>query len=456
MNLINTIWRWRSGRQRKSRVRNWFYTGLALVLWLNCGKEAPQLGIVARYQSITISDYEFRESYFDRLMISNRIDSDTLRIRYVISMLQEKILAERAEAAGLKPQSQNRPHYQSEKNRRLIEALFQTEIAAHCSLPDSTELRQAWVDSQSEWKVWQLFSKDKVQIDSAYQWLKPGLDPSAVSVGQVAYHELGWIRWGDLEPHLEEAVIQTEPGQYSSPIHSLFGWHILGVINRKQNLMLTENDYLQHRSKFQKRMQRRTQEKAANDYIIQHLYSRSVTIHRSAFEQWQSRIDPIHPRPVESNSDKSGSIDTSLILADLGDFSLSLNEMMIHWPDIPESIRQQGPTACIHYAVRDQFLVEQAIKKGLDHHPWVQQMLKMDRIRELNIQYRRHLRQSIRLSNQTLQPFEHRPPGEDSAHSADQIMLEQAIEDTLHLYFDSTQIRIDTPRLVNLSLNRSL
>lgn len=386
---------------------------LMTVLAVGCCNSTPEQTILARYHSILVSADEFREAYFERLLISNQIDNDINRLQYLNTMLQEKIIAERALAQGLIPDTLHSVGYQADRNRRLIEAFFQTEIAHQTTVPDSIAVRQAWLNSQMQWQIWQIFTQDKIRIDSLYQLLLQGGSPETIlphSDSSFQYRYLGWVKWGDLEPHLEEAVIQTSPGQFSTPIHSIFGWHIVGIVNRKQSLITTEYDFQQHQTKIRKKLIRRTQEKSANQYIIQNLYARTIQINKPVFIQMEKILNLIQSdhSELKSSPDLSNFLnqsENSLILADLGDFTLTQGEFFTHWPAIPESVRKQGLISCIHYAVRDQFLVEQALTKHLDQLPWVRQMMQMSLTQELNNQYRFQLRKNLSISAEELYAF---------------------------------------------------
>ena len=46
--------------------------------------------------------------------------------------------------------------------------------------------------------------------------------------------DLGWILPGSLDPSLDAAIDRLQPRQYSEPIRSAAGWHILYVVERRQ------------------------------------------------------------------------------------------------------------------------------------------------------------------------------------------------------------------------------
>ena len=60
-------------------------------------------------------------------------------------------------------------------------------------------------------------------------------DPSASRGG-----DLGWLSPGDTVPEFERAMNALEPGQTSEPIQSSFGWHLIQVIERRNEDMSKE------------------------------------------------------------------------------------------------------------------------------------------------------------------------------------------------------------------------
>jgi peptidyl-prolyl cis-trans isomerase SurA len=57
-------------------------------------------------------------------------------------------------------------------------------------------------------------------------------DPSAAKGG-----DLGWITPGDVVPEFEQAMDALKPGQVSEPFKSPFGWHIVEVLERRDQDM---------------------------------------------------------------------------------------------------------------------------------------------------------------------------------------------------------------------------
>jgi len=52
--------------------------------------------------------------------------------------------------------------------------------------------------------------------------------------------DLGWLSPGDTVPEFERAMNGLEPGQVSEPVQSPFGWHLIQVVERRNEDMSKE------------------------------------------------------------------------------------------------------------------------------------------------------------------------------------------------------------------------
>jgi peptidyl-prolyl cis-trans isomerase SurA len=52
--------------------------------------------------------------------------------------------------------------------------------------------------------------------------------------------DLGWINPGDTVPEFEKVMNELKPGQVSEPLKSRFGWHIIQVLERREQDMSRE------------------------------------------------------------------------------------------------------------------------------------------------------------------------------------------------------------------------
>ncbi len=77
--------------------------------------------------------------------------------------------------------------------------------------------------------------------------------------------DLGWLSPGDTVPEFEQAMNALKPGEISMPIHSQFGWHLIQVLERRQQ------DVTDNRRKMQARMalHERKADQAFQEYVRQ-------------------------------------------------------------------------------------------------------------------------------------------------------------------------------------------
>lgn len=69
--------------------------------------------------------------------------------------------------------------------------------------------------------------------------------------------DLGWVSTGDMMPEFEAVMDRLEPGQVSTPFETRFGWHLVQVVNRRQQ---QGGDELQRANVRRALLQRRAEE----------------------------------------------------------------------------------------------------------------------------------------------------------------------------------------------------
>ncbi|MCL2872735.1 MAG: peptidylprolyl isomerase [Betaproteobacteria bacterium] len=77
--------------------------------------------------------------------------------------------------------------------------------------------------------------------------------------------DLGWLNPGDTVPDFERAMKALQPGKVSVPIRTPFGWHLIEVIERRQQDITKENQHEQARQA----LRQRKSDEAFEDFLMQ-------------------------------------------------------------------------------------------------------------------------------------------------------------------------------------------
>jgi peptidyl-prolyl cis-trans isomerase SurA len=77
--------------------------------------------------------------------------------------------------------------------------------------------------------------------------------------------DLGWINPGDTAPDFERAMSALKPGERSEPVRTPFGWHLIEVIDRRQQNITAEYQ----REQTRQALRQRKSDEAFEDFIRQ-------------------------------------------------------------------------------------------------------------------------------------------------------------------------------------------
>jgi peptidyl-prolyl cis-trans isomerase SurA len=86
-------------------------------------------------------------------------------------------------------------------------------------------------EGETENRIRQLRDRIEQGEDFATLAQSHSQDPGSASEGG----DLGWVTPGQMVPEFEKAMDQLAPGEVSEPIQSRFGWHLIQVIDRRED-----------------------------------------------------------------------------------------------------------------------------------------------------------------------------------------------------------------------------
>jgi len=176
-----------------------------------------------------------------------------------------------------------------ERQRAVIQSYYKEVVKNKINVNDQ-EIRDAFLKSEVKLHVKHLFSPDSFDAQKLYKSLQQGtsFDELAKNVfaktdSSLGGPDLGVISWGELDPALEKEVYCLNISEYSKPIKSRWGYHILFVIDRKENKRFTQSDYQEKYYYIHKKLKRRKEEIASGKYLKDFLDPLKITVKKEAF-----------------------------------------------------------------------------------------------------------------------------------------------------------------------------
>lgn len=122
------------------------------------------------------------------------------------------------------------------------------------------KINEVVTDSDARTRLIQL--KERIENGASFEELaKLHSDDLSASKGG----DLGWLNPGDTVPDFERAMDALQPGQVSDPIRSPFGWHLIQVLERRDQDVSEERKRLDAR----RAIRARKAEEAFDDWVRQ-------------------------------------------------------------------------------------------------------------------------------------------------------------------------------------------
>ncbi len=258
---------------------------LTLVLLIGC-KEEPvhrDYEVLFEVNGIERTVFDFESNYVEHLIKTGRNDTRTERYDFLNQMIDNLVLGDAANERGLldHPTYLGALYFQERKS--MMDFYFVDEMGRLIDPPTDDETRLAYAKKQRKVFVRQLFSLQEEELIEPYERLKNGEDFVDVAndfFETEEYEEnagyLGPVSYFGVDDAFAEAAFSTNQGEFTAPIRSRFGFHIIFVEYIEFPAMLTEDDYQYRKQGVSSQVKLRKQQLVSNDYIRDLMGSLSV------------------------------------------------------------------------------------------------------------------------------------------------------------------------------------
>ena len=244
----------------------------------------PDYDILFEVNGIKRTVYDFESKYVAHLITTGRNDSKVERYAFLNEKIDELILADASDEKGLL----DHPIYLSainfQQRKSMMDVFFVDEMNKLLEPPTDEEVRLAYDRKQRRVYVRQLFSMQREELLQPYERLKQGDD--FVDVANDFYETeqydslagyLGRISYFDVDDAFADAAFSTNEGDFTAPVRSKFGYHIIYVEYIEFPAMLAEDDYQYRKPGLTSQVQLRKQQLVSNDYVRDLMESLAVS-----------------------------------------------------------------------------------------------------------------------------------------------------------------------------------
>jgi parvulin-like peptidyl-prolyl isomerase len=381
---------------------------LTLGLLVRCSDRHKD-AVVARVDGHPILASTFSRALMDRLKYSSVQVQDTpeLRRQTVQDIAARYYFAQKATATHLQVRTEFRKAMQAESTFVILRGLWQEEIGNSLTvegIPEQ-ELQDTYKKMSTRFHVRHLYADSKQRIDSLYARLRLGESFSSLArscfrdatLGKEA-GDLGTLSWGDFDDlALEEAVFRLHIGQYSPPVESKYGWHILYLENLSYNPVLTEQDYLIHKKSIQNRLWQRTLKQKSDERIKTLMQSKQVRMNVPLIIQLEKEQRQLKNHGLIQFGDATEVTDTPFehLLGQHGNAVIALYnggqwtvaDFRRFLSTVPAEALHHSLYRSVAMSLRNYFLLQIAQQKKIDQLPYVRQEIDDKREHLLSVSY---------------------------------------------------------------------
>jgi len=394
------------------------------VLLFTCEKtELPQ-GVVAEVGDTQISLDDFKRAYLPILLYSDKKESQATRDEVLNFLIDQAVLANEARLLELDTVPTLDVLKRTARKTAYTRILYRDWVKDKIPPISEAELRIAFKQSHTSLLVRHLFVEDRARALTMHQELEAGANWDSLATSTfkesslaASGGQLGWIKFGEMDPDFEKAAYRLEPGERSGPVQTKFGWHIIQVDERSSEVMLTEYDYSLQRSQLNRIIRERHEQHLADSVVNQLMINASLVFHPDiAPRVWTVMREQV--RSIFNTQNIQESLTPEL---ETFEYKLEpiLNEEMLSFSGIqwtvkdflerlPEMNRQlmlSNVKTATAFLVRDEIIYNEGLKQNLENSPEVIGEVKDRENQFLANLYLRYQADNQPVSPQVIQQF---------------------------------------------------
>ena len=345
--------------------------------------------VIARVEGEEITARWFRQTYFDFLVRSGANDTPGNRLLHLDSLIDALLMAREARQRGLADDSLAGVFFERERKKALGGRFYEEELLADLEPLTDAEIRMAFARWKTQVVVRHLFYANPDSAEAAFRRLEAGrdfLDEAQDCYGLAEFDSsagyLGPIRYFMIDDAFADAAFSLNVGEYSQPVKSRFGYHIIRVEDIIRNPLLTESEYQTRKNGIGKRERIRKTRLAGDEFVREFMGRLDVTVNAPAVRALNVFLIEAEAG-VESNAvsllgSESGQVDPALLSTLDADVSLAtynwngqqrsftVADYFFWLPSLPYAERRSRTGASVGRAIRNDVFASEGERLGLE------------------------------------------------------------------------------------------
>ncbi|HPG84981.1 MAG TPA: peptidylprolyl isomerase [bacterium] len=211
-------------------------------------------------------------------------------------LIEKKLFAQEGKRLGFAQTPLVRQVTDWAERDQMIKALYRDEVY-NKAVPTEEEIRAAFFRGREQVHVRHLFARSEVEALHLKEELDRGASFEALAARTFrdstlarSGGDLGFVGYEDIDEKLAETAFALPKGMISPPVRSRYGWHILRVEGKRQQIFNSEAEYSQKREAIAADLTRAMQRKMAGAYVDRMMSALDVRMLNTAFNTLASQV----------------------------------------------------------------------------------------------------------------------------------------------------------------------
>jgi hypothetical protein len=405
--------------------------GVALLFLMGCGRTGAPKDSVAQVGDRFIDMKELNRVY----TLQPRWKRGETQLGSYLTqfgdLMVQKLYAQEAEKLGLATDSLMQAHLQFVKQKEMIKGLYRKEVRQKVRVNEA-EARQLYEWSKRKVEYEYVFCRDSARCTLYGKELatRPVGEMVFLRDSSVRAGKRGATKVGDLPPELARLLFASRGLGVRGPQRVPGGYVVVKVTGGTEEKFLSENEFILEREKFDKLLTDRKADSLSALYIVGLMQDKDLRLNAPVF--WkvaqhffdrvkEEHVDPMKLQTVHVTSDELKVLDADLnvmgneVIATHREGSLTVRQLVGALATMPGSLRPRVRTpenlkAAIGQIVRNQYLLKEAERQGLDRDQEVLYEYSLQRDEALAQAYYERRRGGVNVTPEEVETFKKRSP----------------------------------------------